>query len=127
MRPLKEVEGPMVESRPQQDTRLSLGQGAGVIEDSSFVEEPIIESPIETVSDKAIEGVEGPVVESTVEAVTDKAVGEVEEVADKVDKVVEKAKKPSSNRSSRLWRSKRRNFSSEAAARHSIVFRPRRY
>ena len=50
--------------RPQQDTRLSLGQGAGVIEDSSFVEEPIVESPIETVSDKAIEGVEGPVVES---------------------------------------------------------------
>ena len=27
MRPLKEVEGPVVESRPQQDTRLSLGRG----------------------------------------------------------------------------------------------------
>ena len=56
--------GEIFRQRPQQDTRLSLGQGAGVIEDSSFVEEPIVESPIETVSDKAIEGVEGPVVES---------------------------------------------------------------
>ena len=28
VRPLKEVEGPVVESRPQQDTRLSLGRGS---------------------------------------------------------------------------------------------------
>ena len=43
-----------------------------------------------------VEKVEGPMVESTVEAVTDKA-------AEEVDEVVEKSKKPSSNRLSRLY------------------------
>ena len=68
--------------RPQQDTRLSLGQGAGVIEDSSFVEEPIIESPVKAVSDivieevdEAVEEVEEPVIELPVKAVPDKRAG----------------------------------------------------
>ena len=109
---VERVEESVVESRPVEAE-----------EEKALLEEARKEAGV---LDKVVEKVEEPVVESPVEVVPDKAVEKVEEVADKVDEVVEKVEETVVELLVEALEVERRNFSSEAAARHSIVFRPRR-